>query len=102
MKYGYDAFTLEILEYCDEYCVLIEREQYFFDTVKPSPSRIQWLDLTVLPLSYYYYQGYRLSTLCGLEPQLGSGVGIFNGLFLLSAFLDELTYLFILLVHLYF
>jgi len=80
--------------------VLIEREQYFFDTVKPSPSRIQWLDLTVLPLSYYYYllgvRSLGFPQLAMWVGQLGSGVGIFNGLFLLSAFLDELTYLFIL------
>jgi len=39
----------------------------------------------VSPLSYYYYLGYWLSTQCGLEPQLGSGVGIFNGLFQVTA-----------------
>jgi group I intron endonuclease len=34
LKYGYSSFTLEILEYC-EISVLIEREQYYIDTLKP-------------------------------------------------------------------
>nr|YP_007476146.1 hypothetical protein H891_mgp40 [Nuclearia simplex]AGE93647.1 hypothetical protein [Nuclearia simplex] len=35
LKYGYSNFKLEILEYCDV-SVLIEREQYYIDTFKPS------------------------------------------------------------------
>jgi group I intron endonuclease len=34
LKHGYDNFTLDILEYC-EVNVLIEREQYYFDLLKP-------------------------------------------------------------------
>jgi group I intron endonuclease len=34
LKHGYDNFTLDILEYC-EVDVLIEREQYYFDLLKP-------------------------------------------------------------------
>lgn len=33
-KYGYSKFKLEILEYCDP-SVLIEREQYYIDTLNP-------------------------------------------------------------------
>ena len=34
LKYGYSSFTLDILEYC-ETSVLIEREQYYIDNLKP-------------------------------------------------------------------
>lgn len=34
LKYGYSSFTLEILEYCEP-SVLIKREQYYIDTLKP-------------------------------------------------------------------
>ena len=34
LKYGYDNFSLEILEYCEK-SVLLEREQYFLDKLKP-------------------------------------------------------------------
>ena len=34
LKYGYDNFSLEILEYCDK-SVLLEREQYFLDKLQP-------------------------------------------------------------------
>jgi hypothetical protein len=34
LKYGYSSFKLDILEYCDP-AVLIEREQYYFDNLKP-------------------------------------------------------------------
>jgi group I intron endonuclease len=34
LKYGYSLFSLTILEYCSEEN-LIEREQYFIDTLKP-------------------------------------------------------------------
>lgn len=34
LKYGYSSFKLEILEYC-ETSVLIEREQYYIDLLKP-------------------------------------------------------------------
>lgn len=34
LKYGYDKFKLEILEYC-EVDVLISREQYYLDILKP-------------------------------------------------------------------
>lgn len=34
LKYGYSNFSLDILEYC-EINVLIEREQYYFDLLKP-------------------------------------------------------------------
>lgn len=34
LKYGYGSFKLEILEYC-EIDVLIEREQYYIDLLKP-------------------------------------------------------------------
>ena len=34
IKYGYSNFSLEILEYCDV-SKLIEREQYYFDLLKP-------------------------------------------------------------------
>jgi group I intron endonuclease len=34
LKHGYDNFSLDILEYC-EVDVLIEREQYYLDTLKP-------------------------------------------------------------------
>lgn len=35
IKYGYSNFTLEVLEYC-ELNVVISREQYYMDTLKPS------------------------------------------------------------------
>ena len=35
LKYGYNSFRLEILEYCEESKVL-EREQYFLDKLKPT------------------------------------------------------------------
>lgn len=34
LKYGYNNFNLEILEYCDKN-ILIEREQYYIDLLKP-------------------------------------------------------------------
>lgn len=34
LKYGYSAFRLEILEYCD-IGLLIEREQYYLNLLKP-------------------------------------------------------------------
>lgn len=34
LKYGYDNFSLEILEYCEK-SVLLEREQYFLDKLQP-------------------------------------------------------------------
>lgn len=34
-KYGKEAFTFTILEYVEEPEILIEREQYYFDTLKP-------------------------------------------------------------------
>ena len=34
LAYGYENFTLEILEYCDPASIL-EREQYYLDTLKP-------------------------------------------------------------------
>lgn len=34
IKYGYDNFSLTILEYCDK-SILTEREQFYFDTLKP-------------------------------------------------------------------
>jgi hypothetical protein len=34
LKHGFSNFTLEILEYCDKNNV-IEREQYYMDTLKP-------------------------------------------------------------------
>ena len=34
LKYGYSSFKLEILEYCEK-SVLIKREQYYLDNLKP-------------------------------------------------------------------
>lgn len=34
LKYGYSAFSLEILEYCNK-DILIKREQFYIDTLKP-------------------------------------------------------------------
>lgn len=34
LKYGYSSFSLSIIEYCDK-SVLINREQYYFDILKP-------------------------------------------------------------------
>ena len=34
IKYGYEKFKLEILEYCDKN-ILINREQYYLDNYKP-------------------------------------------------------------------
>ena len=34
IKYGYSNFSLEVLEYCDV-SKLLEREQYYFDLLKP-------------------------------------------------------------------
>ena len=34
LAYGYENFTLEILEYCDP-AFILEREQYYLDTLKP-------------------------------------------------------------------
>jgi group I intron endonuclease len=34
LKYGYSNFTLDILEYC-ELDVLIEREEYYINILKP-------------------------------------------------------------------
>ena len=34
LKHGYSKFKLDILEYCDP-SILIEREQYYFDNLKP-------------------------------------------------------------------
>lgn len=35
LKYGFSSFSLEILEYCDEKEILLEREQYYLDNLKP-------------------------------------------------------------------
>lgn len=34
-KYGFSNFSLEILEYCDDKSLIIEREQYYIDLLKP-------------------------------------------------------------------
>jgi group I intron endonuclease len=34
LKYGYNKFSLDIIEYCES-SVLIEREQYYLDNLKP-------------------------------------------------------------------
>lgn len=34
LKYGYSAFSLDIIEYCDK-TLLIEKEQYYLDLLKP-------------------------------------------------------------------
>jgi hypothetical protein len=34
LKYGYDKFKLDILEYCGK-DILLKREQYYIDTLKP-------------------------------------------------------------------
>jgi group I intron endonuclease len=34
LKYGYENFKLEILEYCDKNILLV-REQYYIDHLKP-------------------------------------------------------------------
>lgn len=34
MKYGYNKFSIDILEYCES-SLLIKREQYYLDTLKP-------------------------------------------------------------------
>jgi group I intron endonuclease len=34
LKYGYESFSLEILEYCDKVSV-INKEQYYIDLLKP-------------------------------------------------------------------
>lgn len=34
LAYGYENFTLEILEYCDP-AYILEREQYYLDNIKP-------------------------------------------------------------------
>jgi len=35
LKYGFSNFSLEILEYCDEKELLLKREQYYLDNLKP-------------------------------------------------------------------
>lgn len=35
LKYGFSNFSLEILEYCDGKELLLEREQYYLDNLKP-------------------------------------------------------------------
>jgi len=40
LKYGYSNFILEILEYCER-SLLIEREQYYFDLLKPEYNILQ-------------------------------------------------------------
>lgn len=35
LKYGYDNFNIEVLEYCESN-ILIEREQYYIDKLKPT------------------------------------------------------------------
>ena len=35
LKYGYENFSIDILEYCD-ISILIEREQYYIDLLEPS------------------------------------------------------------------
>ena len=40
LKYGYSNFILEILEYCER-SLLIEREQYYYDLLKPEYNILQ-------------------------------------------------------------
>jgi hypothetical protein len=35
LKYGFSNFSMEILEYCDEKELLLKREQYYLDNLKP-------------------------------------------------------------------
>lgn len=35
LKYGFSGFSLEILEYCDEKELVLKREQYYLDNLKP-------------------------------------------------------------------
>ena len=35
LKNGYSNFKFEILEYCDTKGIVIEREQYYIDLIKP-------------------------------------------------------------------
>ena len=35
LKYGFNNFSLEILEYCEHGIDLVKREQYYFDLLKP-------------------------------------------------------------------
>jgi len=40
LKYGHSSFSLSILEYCDV-AKVIEREQYYIDTLKPEYNILQ-------------------------------------------------------------
>ena len=48
LKYGHSKFSLEILEYCDQNC-LIKREQYYIDFLKP---KYNILKVAGSPLGY--------------------------------------------------
>jgi group I intron endonuclease len=41
LKYGYNKFSIDILEYCEP-SVLIKREQYYIDTLKPKYIKKSW------------------------------------------------------------
>jgi len=41
LKYGFENFTLEILEYCENGINPIEREQYYFELLKPHYNRLE-------------------------------------------------------------
>lgn len=48
LKYGYTKFSVEILEYCDP-SVLIEREQYYIDLLKPEYNLLKLAGSSIPP-----------------------------------------------------
>ena len=52
-KYGYFMFKLEILEYCEPK-VIVEREQYYMDEIKPEYNINFTLFILLLYFSFTY------------------------------------------------
>lgn len=46
MKYKHKNFSLDIIEYCEPY-LLIEREQYYLDLLKPEYNILKMKDLAI-------------------------------------------------------
>ena len=42
LKYGYSGFKLDILEYCDNKNLVISREQYYLDLLKPEYNTLKF------------------------------------------------------------
>ena len=51
LHYGHENFSLEILEYCDKK-VIIEREQYYIDLIKPEYNIQSIAGIVIIPKGY--------------------------------------------------